>query len=604
MRAPVGVFAAALMLVSAAAADTTGFELQRVAQTEKTVTLSWKRQSGADGYEFARDGVVISRTFDRSTTTATFWKGSRYAVVVLHKKAGRVVRGPRATYVPIAKKGPRRAARLVFVAAPNVEFKLRLVSRTQKTVTFAWKRQPGADGYQFVRNGVVVSRTFDRSTTTATFWKNGTRYAVDVIRRAPGKHVVSVRRAVVYAAAIPGAGGARFVSVAAPKVDFSLRLLSRDARTVTFWWKRQPGADGFRFLRNGVIVSRTFDPRTTRTTFWKGSRYVVEVLLRVGRNDAAVVTRALAYTTGAKASNTKGRAGRLAPSTSASTPKSPTPSTPPSSISPPSKSGSSPGTSTRPPTTPSPPPTPSSPPPATSTTPPPPPAVGPGGTVTLTGSYSPDAFFAAVALAPSGPMTVTGRYTVTGDVDVMRPSLRIDGATIQGIIEFEPAATGSSLTNSTALGFNVLGADSIVLDGNTFDGQGNVSSNQLWDKPASNTPDGWVIRNNTFRNFYKDGSHSEAIFVGFSSNGLIEGNTFTNNGNTSHIFFSYFGNAAYEGASPTSTYPRNMCVRGNVFNETHGAYYDVNFREEIPSGANIKIQRDASNTNPEFYGDC
>jgi hypothetical protein len=85
---------------------------------------------------------------------------------------------------------------------------------------------------------------------------------------------------------------------------------------------------------------------------------------------------------------------------------------------------------------------------------------------------------------------------------------------------------------------------------------------------------------------------------------LIEGNTFTNNGNTSHIFFSYFGTAAYEGTSPSSTYPRNMCVRGNTFNETHGAYYDVNFREEIPSNANIKIQRDASSTDPEFYADC
>ena len=144
----------------------------------------------------------------------------------------------------------------------------------------------------------------------------------------------------------------------------------------------------------------------------------------------------------------------------------------------------------------------------------------------------------------------------------------------------------------------------MVFDGNTFDGQGQVASNQLWDRPAGNTPDGWVIRHNVFRNFYKDGSHSEAVFVGYSSDGLIEGNTFTNNGNTSHIFFSYFGTAAYEGTSPSSTYPRNMCVRGNTFNETHGAYYDVNFREEIPSNANIKIQRDASSTDPEFYADC
>ena len=220
--------------------------------------------------------------------------------------------------------------------------------------------------------------------------------------------------------------------------------------------------------------------------------------------------------------------------------------------------------------------------------------------MTLSGSYSASAFFAAVALAPPGPVTVTGGYTVTEGIDVTRPSLRINGATVHGTVEFGSSATGSSITNSNAVGFNIFGADNVLIQGNTFDGQGNNPSNEIWDNPSGNTPDGWVIRNNTFRNFYKDGSHSEAIFVGYSTNGLIEGNTFTNNGNTSHIFFSWFGNRA----DPATSYPRDMCVRGNTFNETHGAYYDVNFRAEIPAHANIRIQRNATNTNPEFYGDC
>ena len=103
-------------------------------------------------------------------------------------------------------------------------------------------------------------------------------------------------------------------------------------------------------------------------------------------------------------------------------------------------------------------------------------------------------------------------------------------------------------------------------------------------------PDGWVIRNNEFRNYYVDdgSTHSEALFIGYSSKGLIEGNTFTNNGNTSHIFFSYWGSVA----DPGSSYPRNICVRGNTFNETHTAYSDVNFRAEIPPSANIDIDPD------------
>ena len=81
---------------------------------------------------------------------------------------------------------------------------------------------------------------------------------------------------------------------------------------------------------------------------------------------------------------------------------------------------------------------------------------------------------------------------------------------------------------------------------------------------------------------------------------LIENNSFSNNGNTSHIFFTWFGNTA----DPSTSYPRNMCVRGNTFGPTHGAYYDVNLRGEIPTSANIKVERDATLAIPSFYGDC
>ena len=47
-------------------------------------------------------------------------------------------------------------------ATPDrIDFKLRQVGETSRTVTLAWNRQPAADGYEFTLNGVVVSRIFD-----------------------------------------------------------------------------------------------------------------------------------------------------------------------------------------------------------------------------------------------------------------------------------------------------------------------------------------------------------------------------------------------------------------------------------------------------------
>ena len=87
MKALPLVVLSALVLVSwsSSAVD---FTLRPVARTATTVTFTWKRQSGADGYAFVRNGVPVARTLDPSQTTATFWKGSRYAVDVLHVSGG------------------------------------------------------------------------------------------------------------------------------------------------------------------------------------------------------------------------------------------------------------------------------------------------------------------------------------------------------------------------------------------------------------------------------------------------------------------------------------------------------------------------------------
>lgn len=226
-----------------------------------------------------------------------------------------------------------------------------------------------------------------------------------------------------------------------------------------------------------------------------------------------------------------------------------------------------------------------------------PPPVGP--VVELSGTVSAADLFAAAARRGAGPVTVrpaagAGSFTVDGRLTIRRAGLQVVGARVVGSVDFAPGADGSSFLNGSATSFNIHGADDVTISDSTFDGEGRVAQSFILDQPAGSTPDRFRILRNTFRNFHGVTSdiHSEALFIGFSTAGLIEGNTFENNGNTSHIFFTWWGARA----DASSSYPRDMCVRGNRFGTTHGAYYAVNLREEIPSSTGIDVEPAPSNT--------
>jgi hypothetical protein len=222
--------------------------------------------------------------------------------------------------------------------------------------------------------------------------------------------------------------------------------------------------------------------------------------------------------------------------------------------------------------------------------PPPPPPPPSGGTMTSAQCNS----AAGVSGATIQNVTVTGGCSAGGS------NVTFSNVTVQGTLGM---GNGTHVTGSTLRKFQAFGADNWVIENSVLDGAGLVANNEIWDSGSGHPASGWTIRNNTIKNYYvasNPGTHSEGIYNGYSANGLIEGNTFTNNGNTGHIFFTWFGSTA----NSSTSYPRNICVRGNTFGPTHGAYVDINFRSEIPTSSGIKIQSNATTTSPQFYGAC
>jgi len=239
----------------------------------------------------------------------------------------------------------------------------------------------------------------------------------------------------------------------------------------------------------------------------------------------------------------------------------------------------------------------------------PPPPVG--NVVQLSGTLSPSQ--AIQSLGNIRPVTARGPATITGTLQIPN-DVTLDGISVQGNLGF---GNRSVFSNGSANGFDVTnGADNWELKNSVIDGKSLDTQNVIWDAPGGNGSRGWKIVGNTIRNFtpVNAGDHSEALYIGgLSEDGLLEMNTFTNNGNTAHIFFTWFGSGA-----STANYPRNICVRNNVFNATWGAYFAIQFRDEIPNNANIKIApsnvltttkannglTQAMSDSPQFNGVC
>jgi hypothetical protein len=223
----------------------------------------------------------------------------------------------------------------------------------------------------------------------------------------------------------------------------------------------------------------------------------------------------------------------------------------------------------------------------------------PGNVLELSGTMSSEEFDERVGSAPEGPLVVRpaageGSFTVTGDVTVRRANVTIQHGVFRDM-HVEETANGLVVEDSELRAFHVDGASDWILRRNTLDSQCLVAQNFVYG--ARN----FLIADNTIRNYHlcsDESVHSEAFFFGARNDGgVIEGNTFIDNGTTGHLFFTWWGGDVGE----HSTYPRNICVRANTFIRSHNGYYHIQFRSEFEGTENIDI--DPSNVRGESIGD-
>lgn len=223
----------------------------------------------------------------------------------------------------------------------------------------------------------------------------------------------------------------------------------------------------------------------------------------------------------------------------------------------------------------------------------------PGNVLELSGTLSSEEFLGRVDGAPDGPLVVRpaageSSFTVTGDVSFRRPDVTIQHGVFRDM-SVEESARGLIVEDSELRAFHVDGADGWILRRNTLDSQCLVAQNFVYG--ASD----FLIAENTISNYHfcaDESVHTEAFFFGAGNDGgVIEDNTFIDNGTTGHLFFTWWGGDTGD----RSTYPRNICVRENTFIRSHNGYYHIQFRSEFDGSENIDI--DPSNVRGESIGD-
>ena len=188
------------------------------------------------------------------------------------------------------------------------------------------------------------------------------------------------------------------------------------------------------------------------------------------------------------------------------------------------------------------------------------------------------------------------RGTATfGTITLNTSGVRLTGITTNARVSLESGCNGCQLYDSTFPAFDTSGADNTEIVDNDIGPSTptcTYGQNSLSPGKGANPSDGFLIAGNTFHDFQCDSPHSEALYIAaYSRRGLIENNTFRNNGNTSHIFFTWCDATNDDCASWGGGYkdPTDWCVRQNTYFDTWTAFFAINGRDELAGNPNLNI---------------
>jgi chitodextrinase len=520
--------------------------LHSTSVTQTAVSLAWDSSSaddGMSGYQIFRDdekigeGPGVHGGFTNTWTDTSRSCGTDYDYAVAGvDKSGHV--GPESTVTvttaacdtqptttppPPSSPPPPPATDST---APTVPAGVTATTRTATSIALTWqasKDDVGVTGYGLYRGGSPVG------TTAATTWifsglSCGTSYtlAVDAYDATGNRSSQGVAMVSTTTCADTQPPSAP-TGLAVSNVTQTGAMLSWTAA------KDNVGVTGYDVYRNGSKLGTATDLSSPQTALACNTKYTLAVAAR----DAA---------------------GNTSPQTQMSMTTAACSTTPP-------------------------------PPP-----PPPPPPTGQTGVVQLSGTVSASQFLNSVNAAPSGALTVQpaagqSSFTVSGDVsNFTRANVTIQNMVSTGEFRINGSADNLTIDHASMLSFYTSnGLDGFTLENSTIDGQCRVAQN--WMHGTSN----FKILNNTIKNFHtcsNESNHSEGIFVAaYNHDGLIQGNTFTDNGTTGHLFFSWFDGSATD----HSTYPHDICVTGNTFIRSLNGYYHIQFRNEFDGSENIDI---------------
>jgi hypothetical protein len=217
--------------------------------------------------------------------------------------------------------------------------------------------------------------------------------------------------------------------------------------------------------------------------------------------------------------------------------------------------------------------------------------------VELTGTQTGSSVASMINSLGAGSVLVRPRdgsgATIDNGMNIPRSDVTLYGLDLTGAFHFAEDTVMWDVHAEPAQ-FYTSGADGWLIRDSLWSGGagstlGQGCSGNVYAQSFISNSSNWVIQDSTFRNYVPSQSlcateHSEALYIQCGARqGTIRNTTFTNNGTTAHIFFTWWPNQTQ------ACYPDDICVEANTFTLLHDAYFDIDSRHELPSNLGISI---------------